>query len=32
MMDWYYSSDRSLLFDDIAKNNIYIEEAREFWD
>lgn len=31
MMDWYYSSDRSLLFDDIAKmQHIYIEEAREF--
>ena len=31
MMDWYNSSDRSLLFDDIAKMQYpYIEEAREF--
>jgi Transmembrane family 220, helix len=31
MMEWFRSSDRSLLFDDIAKMQYpYIEEAREF--
>lgn len=30
-LDWYYSPDRSLLFDDIAKMQYYyIEESREF--
>ncbi len=29
--EWYFSSDRSLLFDDLAKMQYdYIEEAREF--
>jgi hypothetical protein len=31
LLDWWNSSDRSLLFDDIAKmEHLYIEEAREF--
>lgn len=31
VMEWFNSSDRSLLFDDFAKmQNLYIEEAREF--
>jgi Transmembrane family 220, helix len=31
MMDWVNSTDRSLLFDDLAKMQYpYIEEAREF--
>lgn len=32
LMQWLASADRRLIFDDIAKmQNIYIEEAREFF-
>ena len=32
LMQWMASADRRLIFDDIAKmQNIYIEEAREFF-